>query len=182
MLSGYQDASMPVGQGGGRLLIGPLYQNKTGSRYNGIASAGSFDLTGAYAAVQAVQVPSSATQANAMLTVLKDSSNHYRVYTEGGQLGFEVKVAGRKTLLGTIAYDPAAHAFWRIQHDPSSDQVLFQTAPDSGGVPGTWITRATTGRSVPLTAVRFELKAGTWKAEASPPGTAAFDHFRAARP
>jgi len=36
--------------------------------------------------------------------------------------------------------------------------------------------------AVPLGALLFELKGGTWQPEASAPGVVIFDNFRAARP
>ena len=36
--------------------------------------------------------------------------------------------------------------------------------------------------AVPLNAVIFELKAGTWRIEGANPGTVAFDNFKAAKP
>jgi hypothetical protein len=62
---------------------------------------------------------------------------------------------------------------------------VFETASDNGGVPGSWtiVSSASWNTSaVPVTAVRFELKAGTWQTESTAPGTVIFDNFRAARP
>jgi len=36
--------------------------------------------------------------------------------------------------------------------------------------------------SVPLSAVTFELKAGTWRIEGANPGSVIFDNFKAAKP
>ena len=62
---------------------------------------------------------------------------------------------------------------------------MFETATDNNGVPGSWTLRYRERwnvSSVPVTAVIFELKAGTWLAETAAPGVVVFDNFKAARP
>jgi hypothetical protein len=52
-------------------------------------------------------------------------------------------------------------------------------------VPGVWVARASQAwdtAAIPLTSILLELKAGTWQAEASVPGTVIFDNFKAAKP
>jgi hypothetical protein len=63
-------------------------------------------------------------------------------------------------------------------------RVVFETAPNNAGVPGTWVQRYSEvwHRSISRAAINFELKAGTWQAEANAPGRVIFDNFKAARP
>src|SRR5205823_1214862 len=99
-----------------------------------------------------------------------------------GVLSFENKFADAKTVVGRVAFDPAAHAFWRIRHVTATDQVSFETAPNTGGAPGTWTVRATIARQLSIASMYFEVKAGTWTSEANSPGTVAFDNARVAKP
>jgi hypothetical protein len=128
------------------------------------------------------QAPAGNTSANAMFTLALDSLNHYRIFSEAGALKFEKKVSNSKTVLGSVTYSATSHAFWRIRHCAAGDQILFETAPGNGGVPGTWTLHHSVGRELTITSVKMELKAGTWQSEANAPGTVVFDNFRLARP
>lgn len=165
--------------------IGPLKQNVDGSHYNGIRSAAVYNFTGAYSYVELIQGPASSTKADAMFTIGRDANNYYRIYVEQGVLIFQARIAGTKRNLFTVAYNPTTHRYWRISHQQSNGTVVFETASNSGGVPGTWTIQASeawNNAAVPVTAVLFELKAGTWQVETIAPGSVTFDNFRAARP
>lgn len=181
VMSGFQDTNVPVTQSNGQLNIGPLLQDTGGSHYNGILSNVAYDLTGASVRVRAVAVANSGTAGTASFTLPSDSNNHYRMFAEAGLLYFEKKVGGAKTNF-SIAFDPVQHAFWRIRHDTATDELVWETAPDAGGAPGTWTERRRMLRDLSITAMRIELKAGTWKAETSAPGTVVFDNLLAVRP
>jgi hypothetical protein len=181
VLSGTQDVNVPVTQSNGRLNIGPLLQNTGGSHYNGILSDLSYDLTGASVRVRVVAAASSATAGTTSLTLPSDALNHYRMFAEAGQLWFEKKINDVKTK-PAIAFDPVQHAFWRIRHDPATNEMVWETAPDAGGAPGTWTERQRMARELPMTAMRIELKAGTWRSESTAPGTVIFDDLLAVRP
>jgi hypothetical protein len=162
-----------------------MKQNLDGSHYNGIRSASSFNMTGAYVQVQLVQAPNSATLADAFFTIGADVNNCYRVYVEGGTLFLQTKFGGAKQQPFTTTFDPVNHAFWRISHDTDTGNFVFETAPNNGGAPGTWTQRFAgvwNTSAVPLTNVLFELKAGTWRTETTAGGTVSFDNFKAAKP
>jgi endonuclease/exonuclease/phosphatase family metal-dependent hydrolase len=185
LFSGLTDSSVPAGVPNQQLNIGPLVQNASGSHYNGIKSATAYNFTGAYGYVDLIQAPSSATLGDAMFTIGNDGNNFYRMYVEGGNLTIQKKIQGAKTVLLTTAYDATNFKFLRIRHDSSSGNVSFETAPDTGGTPGAWAARYSelwNTSWIPLAAVQFELKAGTWQAESSSPGAVVFDNFRAATP
>ena len=185
LFSGFTDASVPFSETAQRLQIGPLFAGESGSHYNGIRSMNTHNLTGAYSYVELVQAPSASTKAGALFTVGIDAHNYYRIYVEEGLLICQARIGGAKRNLLTAAFNSVAHRYWRIRHDQASGTVVFETASDNGGVPGTWILRASEAwntAAVPLTALRFELKAGTWQPEPVPPGVVIFDNFRAARP
>jgi hypothetical protein len=181
--SGYQDTAISVVQDASRLTIGPLLGGTSGSHYNGILSQTTFDLTGAAVSVEAVTVPSDSTTADMMVTLTLDGSHHYRTYLEQGFLRFERKTqaAGKQGVGPTLAFDEATHAFWRIRHSPATDEFIFETASRVGGSPGPWVEHTRSPRAFAITAVRVELKAGTWQAETTAPGSAAFDQVKVVR-
>jgi len=186
LFSGLTDTSVAVSQGGQQLRIGPLMSSASGSHYNGIRSATTYDFTGAYVYVEVSRPPSSATLADAMFTVGSDGNNFYRMYIEGGNLFVQRKIRGAKSVLLVVAYDATNFKFLRIRHDAAAGTVSFETAPDvGGGVPGGWTPRYSEAWNtswVPVGSIQFELKAGTWQSEASIPGSVIFDSFRAAAP
>src|SRR5262249_12638820 len=185
LFSGFTDSAVQTVDTNQRLEIGPLQQNASGSHYNGIRSATTYNFSGAYVYVELPQAPASATAADAMLTIGKDVNDYYRIYVESGNLICQQKIGGTKTDLLTIPYNATNHRFIRIRHDSVSGSVIFETATGSGGVPGTWTQRASQAwntSAIPLASIIFELKAGTWQAETTAPGTIFFDNFRAAHP
>jgi hypothetical protein len=92
---------------------------------------------------------------------------------------------GSKVTVWSGAYNVTAHRYWRIRHDATTGSVVFETAADNGGVPGAWVERyreAWSSGFIPLASVLFELKGGTWQAEAGTPGKVIFDDFKAVKP
>jgi endonuclease/exonuclease/phosphatase family metal-dependent hydrolase len=185
VISGTQDSTIPIAVTSGTLRIGPLNDSASGWHYNGISS-GSYDLSNnGYASVQLVKSLDPATTAFAMFTVVDDWSNFYRWYQSGTALVAQKKIAGTKTPLINLPYDPVAHQFLRIRRtynlSAGSNEVVFETAPDNGGVPGAFTVqyREAWDTNVAATSVKFELKAGTSGREISPDG-AYWDNFHAA--
>jgi hypothetical protein len=185
LFSGFTDNSVAVNERNQRFEIGALKQNTGGSHYNGIRSATAHNFTGAYVYVELPQAPSASGTADAMLTIGRDANNYYRIYVEAGRLICQKKLNGVKTDFLNLPYDAVNHRFLRLRHAAASGQVIVETAGGSGGLPGSWTQRAGQAwdsAAVPLAALIFELKAGTWQAESGAPGTVVFDNFRAARP
>ncbi len=184
LFSGYTDSTVAVNETT-TLAIGPLKQNSDGSHYNGIRSQAAFDFNGAYSQVQIVQAPNAVTSADAFFTIGLNVDNCYRMYVEFGNLIVQKKIGGAKSTLLTTTFNSTSHAFWRIRHDAISGQIVFEAAPSNAGTPGAWnmlYAEAWNTSAVPLTAVIFELKAGTWRIEGANPGTVVFDNFKAAKP
>ncbi|PYQ68775.1 MAG: hypothetical protein DMG01_30270 [Acidobacteria bacterium] len=145
-----------------------------------MVSNGAYDLTAGYAWTRLVAAPAGTSTAYAMFTIVVDSSNHYRIWESNGTIGFEKKINNVKSAT-TMTFDAVAHAFWRIRHDAASSNIVFETAPSNGGLPGTWTTRRTVARELSVTAMRLELKAGSTDPQSVSPGTVRFDDVRAAR-
>jgi hypothetical protein len=185
LFSGFTDSTVPAVETGQRFQIGALFAGQSGSHYNGIRSASSFNFTGGYGYVELVQAPSAATKADAMFTAGIDAHNYYRIYVEEGIFICQTRIAGAKRNLFTAAYNAVTHRYWRIRHETQTGNVVFETAGDNGGSPGSWTIRYSEKwdtAAIPLGALMLELKAGTWQVESSAPGTVIFDNFRAARP
>jgi phosphatidylinositol-3-phosphatase len=182
LFTGTQNTSVPVSDTNGQLQIGPLPTNATSSSYNGITSLNRYDFTGAAAYVQLVQPAASNSNAFTMFAVGNDINNFYRFYVSAGSLVCEKKIGGTKSQLGSVAYDSIAHQFLRIRHDPATGSVVYETAANNSGVPGTWTQQCSdlwNTTAIPVTSVLFEMKAGTSVAEVNPPGTIIFDNFKA---
>ena len=182
LFSGFTDTSVPISETLQRFEIGPLFTNASGSHYRGIRSVNTYNFTGGYSYVELVQAPSAATAADAMFTVGPDVNNFYRIYVSAGNLYGQRKIGGTKTTLFTIPYDAVNHKFLRIRYNAGG--VTLDTAPSSGGAPGTWVQRYSEiwSSSVTLTTIIFEVKGGTSVAETNTPGKVIFDNFRAAVP
>jgi len=119
-----------------------------------------------------------------MLTIGTDVNGYYRIYVESGTIFFQKRVSGgAKVTLLSAPYNSTNDKYWRIRHASASGSVIFETAPDNSGSPGSWTVRYTEPWStgIPLNSIIFEIKGGTWQAEANPPGKVIFDTFRAAR-
>ena len=183
LFSGFTDTSLPIAEVNQRLEIGPLLQGTGGSHYAGIRSASVYDFTNAYCYVQIIQPASSATSADAMFTIGGDVNNYYRIFLEGSSLMFQKRIGGTKFTLMTAAFSPSNDRFWRIRHESATSKVFFETAPDAGGAPGSWTVRYNEpwNAAIPLGAMLFEIKGGTWQSEANQPGKVIFDNFRAAK-
>lgn len=179
LFSGFIDLNIPLNETSQQLEIGPLLQNTSGSHYRGIRTVSSYDFTGASSYVELIQAPSPTTAADAMFTIGYSVDNYYRIYVSAGNLIGLKKIGGVKTTLFTLSYNSMDHRFLRIRHDSGNNSVVFETAPRIGAGPGTWVQRYTApwNSSVQLEATQFEMKAGTWQAEANPPGKVVFDNF-----
>jgi hypothetical protein len=145
--------------------------------WNGLYSASSYDFTSGEVQVKLVQAASGASDYT-MFAAGVDGNNFYRVSVSNGTLVFQKKIGGTKAVLYSAPYDATQHQFLKIGH--SGGAVVFSTAPQGG----TWTVRfqeAWNAGAIPLSGIRFELKAGT---AAATFGTrvAQFDEFLATTP
>jgi hypothetical protein len=167
------DSTIPALERNQRLEVSPR-ANISGDHYNGYISAAKWDLTNGNASVEVLQVASGGT-ADTQLAVCIDSQNFYMIVCEGGQLYFQAVVAGARTSTN-IVYSPAPHRFWRIRHTTTNDSVYFETSADGQS----WNVQRTVTRQLNVTAMTFEISAGSYEAVAAP-GTAIFDNFKLER-
>jgi endonuclease/exonuclease/phosphatase family metal-dependent hydrolase len=173
VFTGSQDTTIPLAAGGG-FHIGALKGGVTGSHYNGVSSM-TYDLTNnGSVSAQLLQPANMASTAYAMFAAGSDGDNFYRWYTSGGALVAERKIAGTKTTLVDLPYDPTADQFLRIRREydsaTGSTDVVFETAPNNAGVAGSYTVRyrEAWNAHVVASAMKVELKAGTSVAEVDP--------------
>lgn len=164
------DSTIPVREQNQRLEITPR-ANASGDHYNGYVSAGTHDFTSLGASVEVIQT-ASGDITDTDLCVGIDRHNFYLIEVEYGTLSFTQVLDGARTQVG-VSYNPSVHRFWRIRHDSATDMILFQTSSNGQS----WATRRSVVRRLPLTAMKFELSAGTWKPVGAP-GKAIFDNFQ----
>jgi endonuclease/exonuclease/phosphatase family metal-dependent hydrolase len=184
VITGTQDSTIKLTVNG-TLRIGDLKSGVTGSHYYGLSTAG-FNLSSSgCASVQLVQPADLSTTAYSMFALVKDTKNLYRWYQAGNDLVIEKKVGDVKTTLATLQYSPADHQYLRIRKVANAatgtQDVVFETATDNGGAPGTWTERHrnTWDSAISTTALKVELKAGTSSAQAAP-GSVYWDNVRVA--
>lgn len=165
----WTDPLIQVGQSDGKLQIEPR-TNLTDRSYYGVITKSVIEMTGALARVEVLQVTNGT--ADTIFAFGWDSDNWYGFVSESGKLFMQAKIKGRKSSTN-IPYSFAKHRFWRLRHDASSDQLLWETSGDAQ----VWTIRRTVTPDSPLSNVRIYLGAGTYLPEMSP-GFAVFDNFR----
>jgi hypothetical protein len=181
LFSGFTNTNVPISETSQRLEIGPLLQNVSGSAYRGMRTVNTYTFSDSYAYVELVQAPASNTQGEAMFTVGSSVTAYYRIWVEAGNLLGTRNVGGTKTTLFSTTYSSTNHRFLRITNT-STGAVTLDTAPGSGGVPGTWTQQYSEiwSSSIPTTGIYFEMKGGTFQTEANAPGKVIYDNFQAA--
>jgi hypothetical protein len=179
------NTNINVAASGGQLQIGPTLGGISGNNYNGVKSVNSYDFTGGYAYVNIVQA--GVTQVEEVLSVGPNSNNWYSiavrdVASNTNRIQCRRNISGTQTTLFTATSNVTVPIFIRIRHDSVAGNVVFETAPSSGGVPGAWtqVYSEVWNSSVTLTSTLFELKAGSFNAGASV--TPAFSSFQASKP
>src|SRR5436190_2399430 len=145
VFTGSTDSTIHLNATASGLQIGSLKASTTGSHYNGITS-NAYDLSqNGSASVQLVTAPNTATTAYAMLSIGSDANDYYRWYESGNDLVAEKRIGGTKSALVNLPYSATSHQFLRIRREYNSstgvNEVVFETAPNNRGVPGTWTER-----------------------------------------
>jgi hypothetical protein len=163
------DEQVEVSQSDGKLQIQPR-SSLSARSYYGVITRSPIDMTSAFARVEVLQVTNGS--ANTIFAIGWDSDNWYGFVFESGKLYMQSKINGRKNSVN-IPYSFGQHRFWRLRHDTSSDQLVWETSAD-GQV---WTIRRTITPESPLSNVRIYLGAGTYLPE-TVPGFAIFDNFR----
>lgn len=159
------------------LEIGPLQTNAADS-YAGVVSALLYSFNNGYCHAELVQAPSAQTNADASFSI-GNSLGYYQIRVSHGSFIGVKNILNNETTLFTIPYNAATHRFLRIRYDSATGNVVFETAPGNGGVPGTWVQRYSEpwNSTLGFNSFQFEMKAGTLVAEPNAPGTVIWDNF-----
>jgi hypothetical protein len=165
----YTDREVGVAIEEGKLKIKPR-AGVEGRSYNGWITASSWDMTAAHVRVEVSQVTGGA--ADTIFATGIDSNNWYGFVFESGKLYLQVKIDGKKNSTN-IPYSPRQHRFWRLRHEATEDQILWETSADGQ----TWVIQRQAPSQIPLNACYVYLGAGTYLNETNP-GVAVFDSFR----
>lgn len=165
----FTDDEVAVSERDGTLEVKPR-SGVTGRSYNGYVTASARDMTGAHARVEVLRT--TAGTANTIFAVGVDSDNWYGFVVESGKLFMQAKIGGRKNSTDT-PYSATQHRFWRLRHEATENQILWETSPDAQD----WTVRRRLTPQIPVTEVFVYIGAGTYLNETNP-GTAVFDNFR----
>jgi subtilisin family serine protease len=152
---------------GGRLEVTPP-TSTTG--YGGYYSATTVDLTDSRVSVEVTPGNAGGYGAETYLT-LAQGNNYLLFATGGGNLLFQTAVNGAMTRT-YIPYSPTQHRFWRFRHNPTTDEVFWETSAD--GV--TWTAQRAVVRAFPITNLQTQLQAGKYTAT-TPGGTTIYDNL-----
>ena len=149
---------------GGALRIVP------GSTYAYAFSNASYDLTGSYALLQAVQTPSVGTGTIEMYLALVSGSNELDILWVNGNLYFRESVAGVHNDT-SVVFNPLLHKWWRIREN--SGTIYWETSPNCFN----WTVQRSKTFAIPsITALAVNLTSGYYGTETTP-GTALYDNF-----
>jgi subtilisin-like proprotein convertase family protein len=171
--------NLPIAETAQRLEIGPLLVN-TADAYGGITNWLQYIFpAGGYSYAELVQAPSAQTNADAGFA-FGNFVGYYQIRVSHGSLIGVKNILYNETILFSIPYDPVAHRFLRIRHNSTTGNVVFETAPGSGGVPGTWMQRATEpwNSTLGFNQFQFEMRGGTLGAEPNQSGKVIWDNFQ----
>ena len=124
-----------VGVSGGRCSI------QTDTSYSsGLGSSIHYDVTGSQ--VLARVTPYQVSSGQCGLQIDDDAGNKAYVQYSGGSVNAQLVQGGTTTESSSVAYDPTAHAWWRIREQ--SGTLFFETAPDGLTWTLLWSTAYTT--------------------------------------
>lgn len=138
--------------------------------YNGYTTQKALDFTATHARVDVFQTTEGA--ANTIFAIGTDSNNWYGFVVESGKLYLQSKINGRKNSQ-SIQYDATAHRSWRLRHEASLNQILWETSADGNN----WEVLRRISPEISLQSLFVTLGAGTYTPEIEP-GLAAFDNFK----
>ena len=152
-----------------RLTVTPR-AGVTGRSYNGWITSSSWNMTATHARVEVSQVTNGA--ADTIFAIGTDDDNWYGFVFEGGKLYLQAKISGKKNST-SIAYSAVRHRFWRLRHEATLDQILWETSADGQS----WAVVRSAPKQIDLSHCYIYLGAGTYLKETDP-GVAVFDSFR----
>jgi hypothetical protein len=150
--SSYSDAGCTVVEGSNVLT---LTYDGLGTDYCGIDGNHRFDLRGSSVVIDAADAPDGTNfYAYFQVGLSEDDTTRLEIERDGDRLDIEQLVGGVESGPANIAYDAAAHRWWRIREQ--AGDVFFETAPDGA----TWTIRQTVEAGFDLSMIQVEIGAG----------------------
>ena len=128
-----------------------------------------YDLTGSAVSVQFVQPPNVGNGSIYSMLLLEIDGNNREYFSWANGSLFTSEVVGGTYSETSRAFDPVAHAWWRIRE--SGGTIYWDVSPD--GV--TWNNLRSKSPGIALTSLSVQLTAAYWGTEPSP-GVAIFDN------
>ncbi|HKQ53664.1 MAG TPA: LamG-like jellyroll fold domain-containing protein [Pyrinomonadaceae bacterium] len=140
--------------------------------YNGVTSP-AMSFVNRSAQVEVVQPLSQGGWVEQGLQLVRDGSNVYNLSIGAGSVAMDAWTNGVRDR-ALLNYNPAAHRFLRIRHDPAAQTVNFELSADGQN----WTVGRTVAVTFPLTSMKLNLFAGAFGTGNATPGTAIFDNLR----
>jgi hypothetical protein len=135
--------------------------------YASVTSWAKYDLYNSGATLAIPQVPGTgAGTTQATIIIAANSDNSYEMLKEGGSLYFRERHAAVNTQT-SVVYNSTNHYWWRIR-DNNAGAVFWETAPNNGGVPGTWTVQRYVATRSWSNLVDITIACGYYGAETSP--------------
>jgi hypothetical protein len=141
----------------------------------GLSTTREIDWTGGVASVVVLQSPHPSTEASLSFAVVAQTPGWARFAISAGKLFFQSERMG-VTTSESIPHDGVGHRHLRLRHDAGNSQLVWETSPDGAA----WVERRRIAAPFPVTALRAEIEAGTYRVEVDP-GEALVDDFLFAR-
>lgn len=136
--------------------------SSTSSTDGDLSSVATYDLTGSYAFVEVLAVPSSATAADGALHLQVDLNNMFIWVKEGATLYAQKLVLGVRVTLNSTTYDPVLHKWWQIRE--SGGTIYWDTSTDGE----TWTNFTTFVNVLTITAMTAVIAGTCFQNETSP--------------
>lgn len=144
--------------------------SSTASTAGSVSAKANYDLTGSYAYLQVLAVPSSSTNADAEMALLLDSNNWLRWVYEGGTLYAQYMVAGTRNNATTFTYNSTTHKLWRIRE--SGGTIYWDTSADGSS----WTNQASVANPISVKSLNAVIDGSCYEAETNP-GTYKWNDF-----
>lgn len=144
----------------------------TSSTDGDIFSNINYDLTGAYASLHVITVPSSLTNADATLKLVLDVNNSLNWQYESGILYAQKFIAGSLTNAFSVTYSSSTHAYWRIRE--SGGTTFWDTSADGKS----WTNRYSVANPFAVNNLSVKIAGTCYEAESNP-GTFKWNDFNA---
>lgn len=157
----YSGGSATVNETNQRIQFA-MPSSSTSSTYAGIASNSTYDLTGSYAFLETVTLPSSSTNAGAILTLKVNGSNELRWIKEASTLYAQRTVGGTRTTVTSFAFNSSTHKWWRIRE--SGGTIYWDTSTNGGS----WTNRGSWTNTLTITSIEVNVHVACYQNETNP--------------